>query len=259
MDYLIICIWLAVFGACAGSFLNVVISRLPQKGAFLSKARSHCPKCGAVIRSYDLIPVLSFILLKGRCRDCRRLISPRIPLVELAGALSAVVCFIYFGLTIRLILAFGVIMILLAVALIDLDTSEIPHSLIIALIPFAIGAIWGWPAIILLDRAIGFFAVSLPLLLLAIVIPGAFGGGDIKLIAVCGFLLGWKNVVLAFFIAILLGGGYAVFLMLSRKRKRGDHMVFGPALCTGIAAAMFFGGEIIAWYLNFFNISYRWW
>jgi len=92
------------------------------------------------------------------------------------------------------------------------------------------------------------------MLLLTLVIPGAFGGGDIKLIAVCGFLLGWQQTLLAFFIALLLGGSYAIYLMLSGKRKRGEHMVFGPAICVGIAVSIYFGRIILDFYLQFFML-----
>jgi len=249
-DYLI-WIWIIVFGACIGSFLNVVIARLP-KGEFFSKVRSYCPDCGKTIRWFDLFPVISWLALKGRCRDCKARIPVRLPFVEAAGALLAAGCFWLYGFDIRSALAFGVVMILLAVSLIDLDTTEIPDSLIIALIPFAAVAVWGWQEIALTERVIGFFAISLPMLLISLVISGAFGGGDIKLIAVCGFLLGWQNALLAFFIALLLGGGYAIFLMASRRRGRKEHMVFGPALCAGIAIALIFGNEIIDFYIHLF-------
>ena len=150
-------------------------------------------------------------------------------------------------------ICFVVMLILLAIAVIDLKTREIPDKLIIALIPFAIAAIWAQPEISLLSRLIGFFAVSLPMLLLALAIKGAFGGGDIKLMAVCGFLLGWQNTVFAFFIALLLGGGFAMYLILSGKRSRKDQMVFGPALCIGIVFALLFGEKIIAWYMALFG------
>jgi len=244
-------IWVAVFGACIGSFINVVVARLP-KGDFLSKARSYCPGCGQTIRWFDLLPVVSFIALKGRCRTCKSRISPRYPIVEAAGMLLAVGCFWLYGVELRAVIAYGVIMLLLAISLIDLDTVEIPDSLIVALAPLAAGAVFGWPDVTMLERGIGFFAISLPMLLMALAISGAFGGGDIKLMAVCGFLLGWKNAVLAFFIALLLGGGYAIFLMASGRRNRGEHMVFGPALCAGVAVSLLFGREIIDFYIHLF-------
>ena len=247
-------IFFAVIGTLFGSFLNVVISRLPEKGKFLSESRSKCPACGHVIRWYDLFPVLSWLFLMGKCRDCKASISPRYPLVEAAGALLVVASIWRFGFTLSAIQIYAVTMILLAIAVIDFNTSEIPDSLIIALIPCSIASIWLQPEITLLSHIIGFFSVALPLLILTLIIPGAFGGGDIKLLAVCGFMLGWQLTLLSFFIALLLGGSYAIYLMLSGKRKRGEHMVFGPAICIGIAVSIYFGRIILDFYLQFFGL-----
>ena len=243
----------ALVGACIGSFINVVILRLPEKGAFLSNKRSHCPECKAQIKPYNLIPVISYFILRGRCFSCKTRISPRYPLVELAGAAFAVICLFKFGLSLSAVLAFGVIMILLAIALIDYDTVEIPNSLVIALIPFAIASVWLMPDAAILSRIIGIFSVALPMLLTSLAISGAFGGGDIKLMAVCGFLLGWELTLLAFFIALLLCAPVAVYTMANSKRKRGQHIVFGPALCSGVVVSLFFGSEILNWYLGFLS------
>ena len=243
----------AVTGSLFGSFLNVVIARLPEKGKFFSESRSQCPACGHSIRWYDLVPVFSWIFLLGRCRDCKARISVRYPLVETAVALLAVSSLWYFGLEPITFIVYAVTMILLAIALIDYDTSEIPDSLIIALAPFAIVSIWFLPNVTLLSHAIGLVAIALPMLLLSLAIPGAFGGGDIKLMAVCGLLLGWQLSLIAFFIALLIGGSIAVYLMLSGKRKRGEHMVFGPAICIGVAASIYFGSEIIDLYLSLYR------
>jgi len=250
--FIYIYIFFAVVGSLFGSFLNVVIARLPIKGKFFSESRSKCPACGHTIRWYDLFPVFSWILLLGRCRDCKARISVRYPLVELAGAFLAVASLWHFGLEPVTFLVYAVTMVLLAVALIDFDTSEIPDSLIIILIPLALLSIWLFPNVTLLSHAIGLVSIALPMLLLSLAIPGAFGGGDIKLMAVCGFLLGWQLSLIAFFIALLIGGSIACYLMLSGKRKRGEHMVFGPALCIGIAVSIYFGKDILDLYLSMF-------
>ena len=250
---MVIFFWIitAVFGACIGSFINVVAARLP-KGDFLSKARSYCPGCGQTIRWFDLFPIVSYIALSGRCRDCKAAIPPRYPIVEATGMFLALLCFFVYGPDVRALLAFSVTMVLLAISLIDLDTVEIPDSLIIALVPLAAIAAFLWQDVAVTERIVGFFVISLPMLLISMAVSGAFGGGDIKLIAVCGFMLGAKNVLLAFFIALLLGGGYAMFLIGGGRRKRGEHMVFGPALCVGAAVALFFGNTIIDFYIRFF-------
>jgi len=166
------------------------------------------------------------------------------------GAVAVGLIFLRYGFSWETLLVMAVSAILLAVAYIDFRTSEIPDILNIALVPLSVLAIWIQPDVSLLSRGVGFFAVSLPMLLLALVISGAFGGGDIKLMAVCGFLLGWQNTVLAFFIALLLGGSYAIHLMLTRKRERDQHMVFGPALCAGVFVALLYGNTIISWYIG---------
>jgi leader peptidase (prepilin peptidase)/N-methyltransferase len=265
-------VFAAITGICIGSFINVVITRLPEKGKFLGSSRSECPSCGHIIRWYDLVPVLSYILLLGRCRDCKAFISPRYPIVELSGVLFAILSIYRFGFDFQVyinpaddyaityftsfdfatILVFGVSMILLAVTFIDFKTSEIPDSLVIALTPFAVASVWLFPDVSLLSHVIGFLAVALPMFLTTIIVPGAFGGGDIKLMAVCGFLLGWELTVVAFFIAIILGGSTAIYLMASGRRKKGQHMVFGPSLCAGVVAAMYYGNEILNWYLSIF-------
>lgn len=244
-------IWLSIFGSCIGSFLNVVVYRLPNGGLF-SKSRSYCPKCKEQLRVLDLIPVFSYIFIKGRCRYCKAKISLRYPLVEIVCGAIAVLSFARFGFDYRTVISFGVCAILLCILLIDYDIMEIPNSLVISLIPFAVAAIWVFADVNITERLIGFFAVSLPLLLITLVITDAFGGGDIKLMAVCGFFLGYKGAIVAIFIALLLGGGYAGYLLISKKAKRGAHIAFGPYLCIGVAVSLFYGAEIVSAYLSLF-------
>ena len=274
-EFTIIYIYAAIIGLCVGSFINVVITRLPEKGKFLSKTRSECPSCNKTIKPYDLIPVISWVILFGKCRFCKARIPLRYPAVELLGAISSIASLLkyrfyyytdstvisfeheqyihvhHFDFNFAAVILFGVFMILLAVSIIDFNTSEIPDSLVIALIPFAIAAIWLLPDITLLSHIIGIFTVSVPMLLLSLVIPGAFGGGDIKLMFVCGFLLGWQLTLLAFFVALLLGGSTALFLLATKRRKKGQHMVFGPSLCAGVVTSLFLGNYILDWYLGF--------
>ena len=244
---------LAVLGACVASFINVAALR-GAKGESFVAGRSRCPKCGAELRWFELIPVISWLIQAGRCRRCKVRISPRYLIVEIVGAASSAMCFVRYGLTWMTPLALVVTLILLAVALFDAGSMEIPNGLVIALIPLAVLSIWAQPGLTLLSRGIGIFTVSLPMLLLALVINGAFGGGDIKLMAVCGFLLGWQNTVLAFFVAVVTAGIIVITLIARGKAKKGAHIAFGPHLCLGVAAAMLYGKEIINWYLRLFGI-----
>lgn len=246
--------FLFLFGVCIGSFLNVVAYRVPN-GLSIAKGRSFCPACQGAIRGRDLVPIFSFLLLRGRCRHCGTRISPRYPLVELAGGLLALLAFWRYDFTLQALAAFAVLAVLLAVALIDADTMTIPNGLLIALLVPTAAAPFLFPEPGLLSRGIGLLAVSLPMFLLSLLIRDCFGGGDIKLTAVCGFLLGWENMLLAAFLAILPAGAYAVWLMAGKRRERGAHMAFGPFLAFGIAVAFLFGKQLVSGYLSLFHLA----
>ena len=243
----------AVLGACIASFANVVGLRL-ARGESFTTGRSRCPDCGITLRWYELIPVLSWLIQKGLCRSCEMQISPRYLLAELAGAAALALSFVKYGFSWSMLIAFGITVILLLIGLIDLSTMEIPDVLVLALLPFAIGAIWAQPEITLISRAIGMLTISLPMFLLAVIIKGAFGGGDMKLMAVIGVLLGWQNTLLAFFIAVLIAGTVALVLLIRKKAKKGSKMAFGPYLCFGVMTAFIYGREILTWYLGLYGL-----
>ena len=144
--------------------------------------------------------------------------------------------------------------ILLAVAVIDAKTQEIPPAFPLAVLILGVISIWTMGDIRIADRIIGFFCVSLPLYLIVLAIPGGFGGGDIKLMAASGFFLGWKTTLVAFLIALLFGGGYGAVLLILRKKGRKDHFAFGPFLCGGMIAAYYCGDALINWYLGIARI-----
>jgi len=245
-------ILLALLGACAASFINAASIRYTEGESFI-KGRSKCPRCEKPLRWFELIPVISWILILGKCRKCKEPVSPRYLLVELFGAFASATVSIWFGLSLMTPLAIVIIFILLAITLIDHSTMEIPNGLIIALIPLAIASFFIHPDVTLLERIIGVFTLSLPMVALAFIIPGAFGGGDYKLMAVCGFLLGWQGILLAFFLGVVTAGSIAIRMIFRKKVKKGAKMPFGPHLCFGIAASLLFGQEIITWYLGFFT------
>lgn len=242
-----------IYGACIGSFLNVVIYRVPNEIS-IAKGRSYCPRCNTQIRNYDLVPIASYLKLKGKCRQCKAQISKRYPLVELFTGMVAVMIFMVKGFAMISVTVFIVSAILIAISMIDFDTMTIPDGLVIAMIPLAIYMAFMQSDVSFISSVIGFFAVSVPMLLLNQVIPDSFGGGDVKLIAVCGFMLGWENTLLAMFIAILIGGIYAVYLLVSGKSKRGAHIAFGPYICLGVYISMLYGNEIIKLYLGMFGL-----
>lgn len=237
-------------GACFFSFLNVVVWRLPR-GEGVVHGRSHCPNCGRTLRAFELVPCVSFLALRGRCRTCGAKIPARDFWVEaLGGGLMLVCCARFGGETARAYLTFGTLFLLTAVALMDYDTMEIYDRFHVLLILCAALSAALFPEVRIVERAIGCICVSLPMLLLALAVPGGFGGGDIKLMFALGLLLGWKRTLLAAFLAILAGGGYAVFLLL-RGHDRKMQFAFGPFLCLGAAIALLWGDGILAWYTGF--------
>lgn len=250
---LLIYIYLFVLGSCIASFINVLIYRIPRKLDFVS-GRSFCPSCQNTLKPYDMIPVVSWLFLKGKCRFCKEPISPRYPVIELSGGLLAILCFYRFGFDWMTIVSFGLSMILLTITMIDFDTMIIPNGLVIALIIPAIACFVLNPEIEINNRIIGMVSVSGFMLVMTLAIPDCFGGGDMKLMFVCGFMLGWVNTLLAGFISLLIGGVYACYLIIRKKAKEQVHMAFGPYLCLGVFIALLYGSEIVRGYLSFFNL-----
>lgn len=249
LSYFMYCFFVFILGAVIGSFINVVSLRLPQKIGFVS-GRSVCPHCGKTLRPLDLVPIFSYLFLRGRCHHCKAKISPRYPLVEIAGGLLFLLCFWWYGLSLQAFNGCILAALLLCVFLIDMDTMTIPNGLVLCfLFPCALD-LWLTGGDGLLTRAIGIFIISLPMYLLTLLIPNCFGGGDIKLMAVCGFLLGYKASLLAAFIAIIAAGIIATCLLLGKKVQRGGHIAFGPFLTIGIFVSKLFYYPIFGFYLN---------
>lgn len=251
--YFLLYAFVFLFGSCIGSFINVVIYRVPNRIP-IAKGRSFCPGCHHTLSPLELVPILSFLFLRGRCRHCKMKISRRYPLVETIMGVAALLLYIRYDFTVTALIYFIAASVLTAVAFIDLDTLTIPNRLILALLFPAAAAAFLIPQPSLLSRLIGFFCISLPMLLLTLAIPDCFGGGDIKLIAVCGFLLGWQNTLLAAFLSLLFGGSYGIYLLIRSRENRKAHIAFGPHLCLGIFIAMLYGNEMIAVYLRLFGL-----
>ncbi len=246
------CLFVFAAGLCVGSFANVLAYRIPNKLDFV-RGRSFCPFCGHALSGRDLVPLFSFVCLAGKCRYCGARISPRYPLVELLGGALALLCAAAFGFTLRAAFAFAAAAVLLAVALIDADTMEIPDGLVIALALLAALSVPLFPETRLIGRLIGVFAVSVPMLLIDLAIPTSFGGGDVKLAAAAGFLLGWKLMLVAAFVSVLTGGAYGAFLLAQKKMARGGHFAFGPFLCFGIVFSLLAGSIALDAYLALFH------
>jgi leader peptidase (prepilin peptidase)/N-methyltransferase len=249
MDIALI-VFVFILGTIFGSFYNVVIYRLPLNIS-IAKGTSFCPSCHHRVMPYDLIPIVSYILLKGQCRFCSSKISLRYPLIELSSGLMFVLAYLRYAFTSATLIAALLGSLCLIIAMIDIDTMEILdrfHIFILMLALIHIGFVSSLPY---LDHILGFFILSVPLYILALLTNG-IGGGDIKLVAVAGLLLGYPSALVAFFIAAVSGGLVAVYLLLRKLETRGSLIAFGPYLCLGIFIAYLYGAELIAWYLGFF-------
>ncbi len=240
-------------GCCIGSFLNVVIYRLPLHIS-VAKGRSFCPSCKRNLRAAELVPLFSFLCLRGRCKGCREKISPRYPVVEAMMGLAALLIFCRGGFSAWSFIAFAAAALLLTIAFIDKDTMEIPNILVLLLLVPAILMLFFSPETTLLSHLIGLVVISLPMFLLTLAIPDCFGGGDIKLMAVCGLMLGWQGALLATFIALLWGGIYGIYLLRLNKENRKAHFAFGPCLCLGVFISLLYAKDLIGWYLHIFGL-----
>jgi leader peptidase (prepilin peptidase) / N-methyltransferase len=245
---------MGVLGLIVGSFANVCISRLPRHESLL-RPGSCCPHCGAAIRWYDNIPLLSFFLLRGRCRGCGARISWRYPLVELLTAALFVQSVSRFGITAAGVRSMVLGTLLLIVFFTDLDHYIIPNRVtypgIVVGLLFA--ALQGWPAAAaaaVTAAALGGGFVFLNVVSARLFGEEGMGLGDAKLAAMIGAFLSWPIAAVAIFLGIFLGGTAGAVLLALRKKGRREHIPFGPALATGALLAMWWGPALLQWYLN---------
>ena len=247
---------MVTLGAVVGSFLNVCASRLP-KGRSLWMPGSACPACASPIRWYDNIPVLSFLLLGGRCRDCKERIAWRYPIVEMATALLFALAYLRIGWGPDLIPALLFLSALIVITVIDLDHQLIPDRITLPGIVagFAGSVVLGRPSWLnsLLGIVVGggILFVIIVLSGVALGVPG-MGGGDMKLGAMLGAFLGWQLMLLGLFLAAFLGGAVALALLAAGRKGRKDPLPFGPFLAFGGAVSLFWGEGIVQWYLSAF-------
>lgn len=240
-------IFIFLFGLCVGSFLNVVVYRVP-KGESIVTGPSHCMTCGHRLAWYELIPVLSYVVQGGKCRQCGTPLSPQYPLVEAANGLAWIGIFLIKGFTFDTLIGFGLFSCLLALSIIDARTLEIPAGLNIFLACLGVFRIVTdlshWYLYL-----IGGAAISVPLMIILLVTGGAgIGGGDVKLMAAAGLVLGWKGIIFAFFLACVLGA--VIHLVRMKFFHAGRQLAMGPYLSAGILIAFLWGSDIISWYLG---------
>ena len=235
------------FGIVIGSFLNVCIYRIPMHETVVTE-RSHCMRCGYQLSWYDMIPVFSWLCLGGKCRKCKEPISPQYPIVEATNGVLYLLIFAVCGFELDSIIYCLMASALLVLSVIDWRTYEIPIGINIFILVLGILHIvidyQNW-----LDYVIGFFSISIVLLILFYVSGGrAIGGGDVKLMAAAGVVIGWKLIILAFFIGCIVGS----IIHLTRMKLSGADKVLamGPYLAVGIMIATLWGEKLISWYVS---------
>jgi len=243
-----------IFGVCIGSFLNVCIYRLPA-GKSIVHPPSSCPECGIPIHFYDNIPVLSYVILRGRCRNCRAPFAFRYVLVELMGGLFAVCTYLRVGLTLEGIVYFALIAALLVITFVDIDHRIIPDAISLPGIPIGFGASFLIADISYLDSILGILSGGGTLYAVAWVYSLAtgkegMGGGDIKLLAMIGAFIGWQGVFLTIFTASALGTLVGLLAMVKSGKNMKLAIPFGPFLSIGAIIYIYFGRELIFWYWN---------
>ncbi|TFC59886.1 A24 family peptidase [Cryobacterium sp. TMB1-7] len=259
----------AVLGLAIGSFLNVVVYRVPI-GMSVVAPPSACPRCGAAITSRDNVPVLSWVLLAGKCRSCRTAISVRYPLVEAGTGAAFVAVALHLisdestitgGITSALLVLgayFYLAAVSIALALIDVDVHRLPNSIVlpgyvVGTVLLSLAALSSGDLGPVLRAGIGLVAMWFAYFLMAMAYPGGMGFGDVKLAGVLGLFLGylgWGELAVGSFAAFLLGGFYAVGLLVARRATRKSGIPFGPWMLAGAWVGIFFGDRVWDGYLT---------
>lgn len=239
----------AIYGLLIGSFLNVCIYRIPLNKD-ITTTRSHCRECGYVLKVYDLIPVFTYAFLRGRCRQCTNHISIQYPLVEGLNALIYLLIYITRGISGSSIIFMLLSSALIVLSIIDFRTYEIPISINIFI--FCLGIVHTLLDLSrIVDYMIGFFAVSGFLYIIYFMSHGrGIGGGDIKLMAATGLILGYQNIILAFILACILGS--IIHLIRMKISNEDKVLAFGPYLSMGIIISIIYGNQLIGLYLGMF-------
>ncbi len=238
-----------ISGLITGSFLNILIYRLPR--SITLRKLSFCPECGQKLAFYENVPLFSYLFLKRHCKNCKKPIPFKYPLVEILCALLFFLNYLFFGISVQTLLGLIFCTVLLAVTFIDIDFKLIPDILILpfSIIGIAINIIarpsaW-W---IVLASAFGAFVF---MFIVHIIYPKGMGMGDVKLSFMIGAFIS-RNVIVGLFLSFLLGSFFGLIMLLTKKRKLKNTIAFGPFISLGSVIALFYGNEIIYWYLAMF-------
>lgn len=238
-----------ILGLIFGSFLNVLIYRLPREESIISPP-SHCPSCGSRLKALDLIPILSYLVLRGKCRYCGVKISPRYPLVELLTGVAFLLVYLQWAWSIETIAGLLLILVLISAAFIDADCGIIPDR--ITCPAMLAGLLLSFLTVGIKSALLGVLFYAGILLAAAILSRGGMGGGDIKLAVVIGAFTGLSGSVVAFVLSALLGGFFSLILVLRGQAGRKTKIKFGPFMAAGAFLAYNYGTEIASFYLGIF-------
>lgn len=250
--------WAAYFfavGAAVGSFLNVVIYRVP-KGESIVSPGSRCPSCGTPIRAYHNIPILSWLKLRGKCASCGARFSVRYLFVELLTGLLIAACWAKFGFAAASFVYMALCAALVAVIFIDLDHFIIPDVITLPGIVIGFLCAYFFLPLTMADSLFGFLAGGGIFFLLAVLVPGGMGGGDIKLMGMIGAFLGLKAALITIFLGSLIGTAGGLIGMAAFGKGRKSKIPFGPYLVFGALAAVFFKEQVIDLYFRLFVPGY---
>ncbi|ARI76921.1 prepilin peptidase [Halobacillus mangrovi] len=244
-------LYFLMLGFTLGSFFNVVGLRLP-KGVLFKDERSYCPHCYHTLRWFELIPLISFMLQRGKCRHCQKCISPLYPIMETVNGIMFVLCYSLIGFQVELFLALAFISLFHIILVSDFVYMVIPDKVLLTFFCLFIVyrlyvplAPW-WNA--LLGGFIG-IALTAAIILLS---NGGMGGGDMKLFGLIGFVLGWKLLLLTLFLSTLTGALISSVLLMTGVIKRDQPFPFGPFIAISAVSSFFSGNIIIGWYVQTF-------
>lgn len=236
-----------IFGCIFGSFFNVVGIRVPKNLSFL-KGRSYCPKCKRTLRFYELIPVLSFMIQRGKCLNCNQTISFIYPFIEIITGCLFAFSYYKLGLTFELITALLLMSMLIILFVTDIKYMLIPNKILLFFLPFFILMRILQPLVPWYDALIGGFVGFIFLALIIIISKGGMGAGDMKLFGVLGLVLGTFKVLLTFFLAAFFGAIIGIILMSLKIIKRKEPIPFGPFIFLATLITYFYGDELFNLY-----------
>ena len=253
-------IFVFIIGLLIGSFLNVCIYRIPVEQS-ITFPPSHCTNCKTKLRPVDLIPILSYLMYKGKCRYCGEKISPQYPFIEALNGLIYILIFINFGNSVDFIFYSILSSLLIVIGVIDYKHSIIPDGLILP--GLATGVIYRFviplflrSEILWLDNVSGLLIGGGFFLLIAIVSGGGMGGGDIKLMGMLGLFLGLKKIVMIALLSFLIGALFSLPLLLFKKKSRKDMIPFGPFIALSALITALYYHELLNLYLKVGGISF---